>query len=238
MRRYFRWNRMILVCTESRRDLLVISVLVIWRFLYIFDGKITNNIYQIIYWCPKALFETKHLQKLSKNVCSVELWAKVWFFSRYLNWQVRENGNKVKDDEKYLIWQKKATRIQMEEYSCCQYSYLYWGKIDIQKRFGSQKHQEKYCNCRSPVSLLVWRKTTQRARTPTQTPQNNETRSPPTVKTFHFKNLRDKQRKQKQRIRARLVANSPKWFVTFNFLEQKEMSNDKPVVSSLFSSNS
>ena len=38
----------------------------------------------------------------------------------------------------------------------------------------AKKLQEKYCNCRSPVSLLVRRKTSQRARTQ----QNNEARSP------------------------------------------------------------
>ena len=44
-------------------------------------------------------------------------------FLERLKKQVRENGNKVRDDDKYLIWQKKLARIQKEEYSSCQYSY-------------------------------------------------------------------------------------------------------------------
>ena len=151
-----------------------------------FGGKITNKIYQKVYWCPKTFFKREHLQKLSKNVCcrtlsySLIFWRDLKTSTR--KWQQSQRRSQIS----HLA--EKVARIQKEEYSSCQYSYLYWGKIGIQKRFGSQKHQEMYCDCRSPVSLLVWRKTIQRARTP----QNNETRSPPTVEAFHFKNLRDK----------------------------------------------
>ena len=68
---------------------------------------------------------------------------------------MRENGNKVKDDGKYLIWQKKVAAIQKEEYSSCQYSYLYWGKTGIQKRLLEAKSTKK-CTTTAVRRFRCW----------------------------------------------------------------------------------
>ena len=135
-----------------------------------FGGKTTNNIYQIIYWCSKAFFEREYLQILSKNVCFRTL-SKSLSFRRDLKTikpcKYEQTATKLKMMINIIFEIKKKQREYRKKWATsCQYSNLYWGRNGgIQNWHGSQKHQEKYCDCHSPVSLLVRRKTSQRAQT-------------------------------------------------------------------------
>ena len=150
-----------------------------------FGGKITNNIYQIIYWYPKPLFERKRLQKFRKNVCCRTLSQSLIFWTDF-NWQVRENGNKFKDNDKYLIWQKKEYRRK----NTVAASIVIYTEGKLAFKSDLEAKSTKKGTATAVRRFRCWfegkhHKEIERHKI-------TKKRSPPTVKTFHFKNLRDK----------------------------------------------
>ena len=107
---------------------------------------------------------------------AAELWAKFDYKPLTLA-STRKRQQSQRRYEKSHLAEKKQREYRTK---LAQYSNLYGERNGgIQKR---QKHQEKYYDCRSPASLLVRKKTAQRARTQ----QNNERSPPPPQLSKHF----------------------------------------------------
>ena len=109
--------------------------------------------------------------------------------------QVRANRNKFKENNKYLIWQKKSSenteRSEPQAASIVTYTEEE-AERGIQKRHGSHKHQDKFCDRLRRFPCWYEGKHHKELELNKITKQE----VPPAVKTFHFRNSTDKQRKQ------------------------------------------